>query len=128
MEAADLIYPELSYQVVGACFDAFNEIGPEKKEVHYQRAVAIFLEKRGVPFREQVHAPFLCDGKRIGDFVLDFLVNGQLVLELKVGGRFRRQDFEQVRRYLVQHQMDLGILVRFGSDSVTFHRVLRPYS
>ena len=121
-----IVLPELSYQIIGACFDAFNEIGGGQKEKYYQKAVGVCLKARGVRFEEQVHCPLLCDGQAIGRYYLDFLVNDQIVLELKVGNRFRRQNYDQVKQYLVEKDRSLGILVRFDHDSVLFQRVLKP--
>ncbi|MEI6511460.1 MAG: GxxExxY protein [Candidatus Uhrbacteria bacterium] len=121
-----LVLPELSYQIVGACFDAHNEIGGGQREKYYQKAVAVHLRKKGIRFREQLHAPLICDGQTIGRYILDFLVNEQIVLELKAGRSFRKADFDQVVQYLVQKKLPLGILVRFDVDSVIYRRVLRP--
>ena len=121
-----LILPELSYQIVGACFDAHNEIGGGQREKYYQKAVAIHLGKRGIRFQEQVHVPLVCDGSVIGRYILDFLVNGQIVLELKAGSHFRKSDFDQVTQYLIQRNLPLGILARFDTDTVVTRRVLRP--
>ena len=121
-----LVLPELSYQIVGACFDAHNEIGGGQREKYYQKAVAIHLAKRGISFKEQVHAPLVCDGQTIGRYILDFLVNEQIILELKAGNHFRKSDYEQVVQYLIQKKLPLGILVRFDVDTVVSRRVIRP--
>lgn len=122
----DLVFPDLSYQIIGACFNAFNEIGSEQKEKYYQKGVALCLKERGLKFREQVCFPIACRGKRIGDQFLDFLIEDCIVLELKAGDKFKKQDFQQVKAYLVEFDKPLGILVRFGKDGVTFCRVLKP--
>ncbi len=122
-----LVLPELSYQIVGACYDAHNEIGGGQREKYYQKAVAIHLDKRGIKFQEQVHVPLVCDGSVIGRYILDFLVNGQIILELKAGSHFRKSDFDQVTQYLVQRNLPLGILVRFDVDTAVTRRVLRPF-
>lgn len=122
----DLLYPELSYETMGACFDAFNEVGGDKSERTYQKSVRVCLAIRKIPFREQVHCPIRCQTKKVGDFYIDFLIDDKIVLELKVGERFRKKDYDQVKAYLVETRKPLGLLVRFSSDGVTFCRVLRP--
>jgi len=123
-----LVLPALSYQVVGACFDAFNNVGPGKSEKIYQRAVAGFLYASGIRFREQVRAPIVCEGVLVGEHRFDFLIENKLILELKVGGRFRHQDYDQIKRYLLNSGVSLGILVRFGPSGVVHHRILPPPS
>src|SRR5690242_1389517 len=97
----DLVFPELSYRIVGACMDGYNAVGGGKREAVYQRAVAIQLAKRNLPFQEQTSVPILCGEETVGSEILDFLVSGCVVLELKARSGFRRQDFGQVVRYLI---------------------------
>lgn len=124
----NLLFPKLSYEIVGACFDAWNEVGPAHREAFVQKSVAAHLRARGLRFREQVRCNLVSAQVKIGYYCLDFLVEDSIVLELKVGGRFRKQDYEQIKTYLRSANISLGILVRFGDDGVTFHRVLRPFT
>lgn len=48
----DLIYPELSYQIVGILFDVYNEVGSGHKEKYYQNAVAVALKNSAIDFQE----------------------------------------------------------------------------
>ncbi len=95
-----LLFPELSYRIGGILFQVFNELGPGYHEKHVQRAVANALRANGVPFKEQVPAEFEFQGRKIGRYFLDFVVDDKIVLELKVRGRFLRKDFEQLKQYL----------------------------
>ncbi len=122
----DIVLPELSYQIVGCCFQVHNQIGGGKVESVYQRAVALQLSKQGIPFVEQARVPIVCDGVEIGADKADFLIAGSVVLELKAGARFRPQEFYQVRRYVTALNVRLGILARFMSDAVVTSRVLSP--
>ena len=36
----DLIYPELSYQIIGALFEVYKNLGSGYHEKYYQRAIA----------------------------------------------------------------------------------------
>ena len=42
----DLVYPELSYKIVGVLFEVYNEIGPGHHEKYYQKAIALGLKKK----------------------------------------------------------------------------------
>jgi GxxExxY protein len=84
------------------------------------------LGRRGVRFCSQLRVPLICADQEIGWYVLDFLVEEKVVLELKVGSRFQRDDYRQVRNYLQLNKVGLGILVLFGTSKVVFHRVLPP--
>src|ERR1039458_8996861 len=92
----DLIYPELSYQIVGILFSVFNELGYGYKEKYYQRAVSQELDRAGLPFEEQICFPVIFKGEVIGKQFFDFLIDGKVILELKQGNRFSRNDITQV--------------------------------
>ena len=117
---------DLSYEVVGACFEAYNEVGFGHREKIYYKAIAICLEKRGLTYIQQKRIPVFCHGKKVGDYLVDFLIGDQIILELKVGERFKLNDYKQLKSYLVSFNKPLGLLVRFGEDGVTYTRILPP--
>lgn len=123
-----LLYPELSYKINGILFCVFKELGFGYKEKHIQRAVANAFRNAGIEFQEQVMAIIDMQGKVVGRYFLDFVVEGKIVLELKVAERFLRKDYEQVKDYLDRSGLLLGLLARFGKNGVKTERVLRPRS
>lgn len=72
----NVIYPKLSYKVVGICFEAHNELGRYAREKQY----ADFIEKR---FREEDLK--YKRGLPIADTnnKVDFLLENRIILELK---------------------------------------------
>ena len=123
-----LVHSELSYTLVGKSFEVYNQLGSGHKEKIYQQAFAEALSKAGLKFGEQIYCPIYFGNKIVGKYYLDFLVNDLVVVELKVGRRYRKQDYEQIKRYLSHSKIGLGLLVRFDESGVTFQRVLRPHS
>ncbi len=119
-----LIHEDVSYQIIGALFDAYNTIGPSHKELYCQRAVAKMFDKRDLEYQEQVVVPLEIEGERIGNYRLDFLVSGIVVVELKVGRRFRKQDFIQANAYLRSMKKQLAILALFGPRDLLYKRVV----
>ncbi|MCD6148274.1 GxxExxY protein, partial [bacterium] len=96
----DLIYPELSYQIVGVLFEVWNKLGPGHHENYYQKAVRIGLKNCNLNFREQVYIPLNFKGERVGSYYLDFVIENKIVLEIKKGDRFSRTHIEQSLFYL----------------------------
>lgn len=119
-----VIYPELSYKIVGALFDVYNAVGHGLLERTYQRAVAQSLKEHGLHFKEQVPYQVTFHGTTIGQQFLDFLIEGKIVLELKQGDRFRKENFNQVNAYLSATGCKLAILANFTSDGVVFRRIV----
>ncbi|MDP2631639.1 MAG: GxxExxY protein [Candidatus Uhrbacteria bacterium] len=120
----ELIYKDLSYQIVGALFDVHNEIGGGHKEKIYQRAVASSLARRGIPFEEQVRAELKVFEDPVGYYFLDFLIDNKIILELKAKSFYRMADFRQATKYLQALDLKLAILATFTTTSVRTRRVI----
>ena len=120
----DLIYPDLSYKIIGILFEVFNELGYGYQEKYYQRSIAIAFKNNKIQFKEQVYSPILFNKYKIGNYFFDFLIENKIVLELKKGNRFSRKDIEQIFGYLKKSNLKLGILVNFTSTGVKYKRIL----
>lgn len=124
LKREDLIYPELSYQIIGILFDVHNKLGYGFSEKTYQNAIAAALKNSGLRFQEQVYAPLVYQGKNIGKNYLDFLISDTVVLEIKKGDRFIKAHIDQVFQYLVVSKLRLGILAYFAPRTLHFKRVV----
>lgn len=125
LKRQDLVYPELSYQIIGIVFDVYNAIGPGHQERIYQRAIAARFRHIGVPFVEQLKVKMIFHGEQIGYYVLDFLVDKKIVLELKRESRFLKKDIDQIYSYLKAAKLQLGIIANFTrSSGVLYKRIL----
>ena len=120
----DLIYPELSYQIIGILFEVYNQLGSGYHEKYYQRAIASELKRCNLSFKEQVFIPLKFKKETIGRQYLDFLIEDKVVLEIKKGDRFSRRNIEQVLNYLKATRLKLGILANFGSKELKFKRIV----
>lgn len=127
LKRKDLIYPELSYEIIGILFEVFNDIGSGFQEKYYQRAVAMRLRQIGLKFSQQIRINLKFKNQIIGHYILDFLIDHKIVLELKQGNRFSKRDIEQVYGYLKAKGLKLGIIVNFTSTGVKYKRILNLY-
>lgn len=119
-----ILYKDLSYEIVGALFDAFKSLGSSYHEKYCQRAVELYLTKRNVSFRREVPVKISIEAELIGKHFLDFLINDSVVLEIKKGNRHNMSDIKQVLMYLKTTGLQLGILAYFGSNGVTYKRII----
>ena len=124
LKRSDLIYPELSYQIVGVLFTVFNALGYGYREKYYQRAIREELTRLKVSFQEQVSFAVLFKGKMIGRQAFDFLIDKKIVLEIKRGDFFSKTDIVQTTGYLKTANLKLAILARFSSKGLKFKRIL----
>lgn len=120
----DILYKELSYVIVGALFDTFKTLGANYQEKYCQKAVEKFLIKRKIPFKREVPVEIIIESERIGRHFLDFLIDNEVILEIKKGNRPNMSDIKQVLMYLKTTGLKLGILAYFGSNGVVCKRII----
>jgi len=124
LKREDIIFPELSYQIIGILFDVYNKLGYGHSEKIYQRAIAVALQKTNLEFQEQVYVPLTYNNQRIAANYLDFLIDKKIVLEIKKGDRFVKAHIDQVYQYLVDTKLKLGILAYFAPRNLHFKRIV----
>lgn len=124
MDNDKLIYKELSFEIVGILFDVYNQVGPGYSEKYYGRAISKGLTKKGIHHEMQVPANLTYNHETIGTFFLDFLIAHKIILEIKVGQKFSKQNFNQVHEYLKTTGKQLAILAIFTQKGVRFTRIL----
>ncbi|HPN96622.1 MAG TPA: GxxExxY protein [Candidatus Moranbacteria bacterium] len=120
-----LIYPDLSYKIVGILFGVYNAIGSGYQEKHYQRAVKKEFLENDIKFTEQAPVTLYYKGDKLGAYYFDFIVENKIVLELKCASKFYPKDIKQVLGYLKAKNLDLGILACFGKNGLIYKRILK---
>jgi len=120
----DLIHPKLSYKLVGIAFNIHNKLGGGLREKSYEVAFAEAMNKSGIKYDRQLKLPVEYLNINVTNRFLDFLVDSKVVVELKAGGRFLKSDIEQVYEYLKISNRQLGIIINFSNDKVSFKRVI----
>jgi GxxExxY protein len=119
-----VIYPELSYQIIGILFSVWNDIGYGHKEIFYQKAIAKIFKDKGINFKEQERVRVNYRNENLGVYILDFLVDNKIILEIKKREFFSKKDIEELYSYLKAKNLKLGIIAHFTSRGVRFKRVL----
>lgn len=110
----------LTEQVIGAAIDVHRELGPGLLESAYQRALAHELFVRNMPFEEQKLLSVQYKDLIIDDaYRLDFLVDGQVVVELKTVDTLLPVHEAQVLTYLKFTGCHIGLLLNFRSTILT---------
>jgi len=90
-------FEELVNKVIGCCICVHKELGPGFLESVYHRALEVELAENDIPFESEKEVAISFRGHLVGDHRLDFLVGGELVVELKTVERLGRDHYAQVR-------------------------------
>lgn len=113
---SDLILKDECYQIVGECFEVYNEKGSGFLEPVYQECLEIEHEYQEIPFVAQQQMKLTCRGRELKQkFVPDFICYDKIILEIKAVRYLTDEHRAQVINYLNTNGYQLGILVNFSS-------------
>jgi len=122
-----LIYPELSYILMGVLFEVHNKLGTKYQEKHYQRAIEIKLKELKIPYQKELSIDIDFENEKIGKLFIDFLIENKIVLEIKKTLVITKDHIKQVLRYLNALNLKLGIIANFQHKKLEYVRVLNSH-
>jgi GxxExxY protein len=120
----DVVYKELSYQIMAAVFEVYNTLGFGFLEKVYERALLKELCLRGIPVETQKEIKVFYKGDEIGTYFADLVVNDEILLELKAVESLNNIHKAQVLNYLKATGFKLGLLINFGRERVEYERLV----
>ncbi len=100
-----------------------SALGNGFQEVIYQRALEIEMADEGLGFSREHEMPVYYKGQQIGTRRVDFLVEGIVSVELKAIIKLEEVHLAQAINYLEAYDLEIGLLINFGSKSLEFKRV-----
>jgi GxxExxY protein len=119
-----LVYPELSYTLMGILFEVHNKLGTKYQEKHYQRAIEIKLKELGISYEREKKIEVTFEKEKLGDFFVDFVIDDKIILEIKMIWHISKNDIKQVLRYLKATGLRLAVIANFKHQRLEFVRVL----
>jgi len=113
-----LLYGKLSFIINGILFKVHNELGRFAREKQYGDLFEIKLKEANLSYLREL---------RVGDSgnMPDFIIEDQIIIELKAKPFVPTEDYNQVQRYLQSTNLDLALLVNFRSKFLQIKRILR---
>jgi GxxExxY protein len=121
----EVLYEELSGAVIGAAMEVHGQLGAGFLESVYERAMAVELTGRKIPFERQVPITVKYKQTQVGEYRADFLVEGKILLEIKATPALIAEHQAQALHYLTATGLRLAILLNFGASSLQFKRIIR---
>ena len=122
----ELKYKDITEKILGASFEVHTFLGNGFQEVIYQRALAWELKQRGLDFAREIEQGIFYKDlpDPIGTRRADFVVEGKVLVELKAIIQLEDVHLAQTLNYLKAYKLDVGLLINFGSKSLTFKRLV----
>ena len=118
---------ELTYQIRGAIWDVYNDLGPGLLESVYEEALCYELQQRGLKVERQKLVPIVYKGNVLNtDLRLDILVEDTVIIELKSVEELKPVFYKQTKTYLKLMNKHIGLLVNFGDYDMKegIHRII----
>jgi GxxExxY protein len=122
----ELKYKDITEKIIGAAFEVHKFLGNGFQEVIYQRALAFEMSKAGLTFAREIEQEIYYKDLQepIGTRRADFVVEGKVLVELKAITELEDVHWAQVLNYLKAYKLEVGLLLNFGSKSLTFKRLV----
>jgi len=79
-ENENIIYKDLSYNIIKLALEVHNELGCGFLEKVYENALMLLLDKGKIPARQQAPADIYFQGKVIGQYFADILIDNKLLI------------------------------------------------
>jgi len=109
------IFREEGYQLMGAAFEVYNEMGSGLLEEIYQESLEIELELRAIPFRcKQELAVFYKARELQKRYIPDLHIFGAMIVELKAVAELAAEHKAQVINYMRIAHQPVGYLINFA--------------
>lgn len=114
-----LVEEKLTYQIRGAIFEVFNELGPGLLESIYRNALLQELNSKGLKVLSEVYLPVIYKSQKLAlNYRIDLLIEDKVIIEIKSVEQVQKVHHKQLLTYLKLANKPLGILVNFNTDSI----------
>ena len=122
----ELKYKDITEKILGASFEVHKFLGNGFQEVIYQRVLAWEMKQKGLEFAREIEQNIFYKDlpEPIGTRRADFVVEGKALVELKAVIQLEDVHLAQALNYLKAYKLKVGLLINFGSKSLTFKRIV----
>ncbi len=117
-------YSDLTGRIIGCAMEVHKILGNGFQEVIYQRALAQEMTLQEIQFSREHEMPIYYKGSQIGTRRVDFLVENVISVEIKAITSLEDVHLTQAINYLEAYNLEIGLLINFGSKSLQFKRVI----
>jgi GxxExxY protein len=123
---SSLKYADITQKIIGASFEVHKFLGNGFQEVIYQGALAYEMRQAKLEFAREIeqHIYYKNLPEPIGTRRADFVVENKILVEIKAVIQLEDVHLAQALNYLKVYKLEVGLLINFGSKSLTFKRLV----
>jgi len=119
-----LLHEEITKEIIGASFEVHREHGCGFLDRVYQRALQVELVGSGLSAESERRVQVQYKGAIVGDYDADLIVNGCVIVEIRIAPQFDTRDEAQLLNELRATGIRVGLLVNFGRTRAEFKRLV----
>ena len=119
----EYLHEDLTNQIIKCFYIVYNKLYYGFRENIYKNALAIELRKHNLLAETERQISVYYDGCVVGTYYADILVNGLVILELKVADAICDEHLTQLDAYLRATTIEVGLVINFGPEPKVRKRV-----
>jgi len=116
-------HKELTDRVLCCFYNVYNKLGYGFLEKVYENALMIELVKAGLAPRAQSPIKVRYDGRVVGEYIADMLIDDKIIVEIKATKSLSVSHEAQLLNYLKATEIEVGLLLNFGPNAEVKRKV-----
>ena len=117
------IHSELTEKFISCVYDVYNQLGFGFLAKVYENAMMFKLNEKGLCATQQSPVNVTFEGKLVGEYFADILVDNKVIVELKAVSELSKAHEVQLVNYLKATGIKVGLLINFGEKIRIVRRV-----
>jgi GxxExxY protein len=120
----NILYKDLSYQIIGLAMEVHRKLGYGFLEKVYENSLMILFRREGIRSEQQYPIKVYFEGEVVGNYVADILIEDKIIIELKCVEKINNIHKAQALNYLKATRMRLAIILNFANDKLQYQRLV----
>ena len=123
--ANKILYREESFAIIGACMKVHRTLGAGFLLAVYEEALEREFQNLKIPFKRQVKLDLYYGNQKLTkQYRADFICYDEIIVEIKAVSLIPTAFYAQLQNYLKCTNIELGMLINFGTSSLTYKRMI----
>jgi len=122
-EAERYKYKDLTDKIINLSIKVHKKLGPGFVEKIYQRALYIEFKNNKINFNREKKINVMYEDVDLGYEIVDFEVEGKVLLELKAVSEINEIHLAQLLSYLKAANKEVGLILNFARPTLEIKRV-----
>ena len=120
----ELLYKDLTREIIGVAFEVYKILGYGFLEKVYDKALVIELRLRGLQVEEEYPIKVIYKNELAGQYYANIFIERKIIVEVKVEEKYNPKHEAQLLNYLKATGIRVGLLTNFGRKKCEFKRLI----